>query len=671
MKLTLVASALTIALASGASAQSWNGYGGNAQHSAVYTGPSQTVGKVHWQAPLDDSPSYFGGSVIIHYASVMITRSNTVIHGYRFTTTVNGNPDYDNWRVIARNAETGYQLWQLTTDYSAPLVYPTDWTSVFPLTLCPVGGGSTGLVSGAAGGSIVVRTSADAASSAANRYVFYTTLQDFNNHEAAYSPIKINTPLTADSEGNVYFGYDVTAPIPSNLSSLGTGGVAKVNATTGQAIFRSIESLGIDSSLTRPAMNAAPALSSDGTAVYFGLTGGDAVLAKLSTTSLSATAHVQLFDPSVSGGTAFLIDESSAAPMVGPDGHVFLGVFGNQWRESHGWMLQFDANLDQRDASSKLYPVGSFGWDDTPSVVPVSIVPSYKGKASYLILTKYNNYDDDGSDAGADGSNKVAVIDPTSNSITKDRQSGIPVMNEILTVLSPTLSKDDPQHPNSRAEWCINSAAVDVNKRGAIVNCEDGHLYRWNFVTNTLSEALDLQPPTGEAYTSTAIGPDGQLYAINNAILFAVGDPAKASAVSVYQGTAGSGALQDIWYLDGSTYSTGSVNSSTGQEAAIEADFVFSNSSINGLSVSSYEAAATGASGFIYAYNYTSKSFVLLSSGFLSTSQTLLVGSTSSNGSQFLGPGGMVRILVRAVVPPHVSTQPFRLATDQITCGVN
>jgi len=31
---------------------------------------------------------------------------------------------------------------------------------------------------------------------------------------------------------------------------------------------------------------------------------------------------------------------------------------------------------------------------------------------------------------------------------------------------------------------------------------------------------LRLAPPTGEAYTSTAIGPDGAVYAINNAVLF-------------------------------------------------------------------------------------------------------------------------------------------------------
>jgi hypothetical protein len=45
-------------------------------------------------------------------------------------------------------------------------------------------------------------------------------------------------------------------------------------------------------------------------------------------------------------------------------------------------------------------------------------------------------------------------------------------------------------------------------------------VYRWNFDTNTLSAGLTLAPPTGEAYTPTLVGPDGAVYAINNARLF-------------------------------------------------------------------------------------------------------------------------------------------------------
>jgi len=56
-----------------------------------------------------------------------------------------------------------------------------------------------------------------------------------------------------------------------------------------------------------------------------------------------------------------------------------------------------------------------------------------------------------------------------------------------------------------------------------LVNSEDGKLSRWDLSANTLSESVILTTGIGEAYTPTAIGVDGTVYAINNAILFAVG----------------------------------------------------------------------------------------------------------------------------------------------------
>jgi hypothetical protein len=56
-----------------------------------------------------------------------------------------------------------------------------------------------------------------------------------------------------------------------------------------------------------------------------------------------------------------------------------------------------------------------------------------------------------------------------------------------------------------------------------IVNSEDGTLYRWDLGSNTLAEKIHLNPPRAEAYTPTLIGPDGTVYAINDATLYAVG----------------------------------------------------------------------------------------------------------------------------------------------------
>jgi hypothetical protein len=91
-------------------------------------------------------------------------------------------------------------------------------------------------------------------------------------------------------------------------------------------------------------------------------------------------------------------------------------------------------------------------------------------------------------------------------------------MKEAMTVLSPVL---DPH--GARYEWCINSAVVDPADDSVIVNSEAGIVYRWDLTTNKLVEEMRLNAPRPEGYTPTIIGPDGTVYAINNATLYAIG----------------------------------------------------------------------------------------------------------------------------------------------------
>jgi hypothetical protein len=219
-------------------------------------------------------------------------------------------------------------------------------------------------------------------------------------------------------------------------------------------------------------------------------------------------------DPNT-GNAAVLFDDGTASPTVGPDGDVYYGVLENPFGSNHlrGWMLHFDGGLAQ------VKTPGAFGWDDTVSIVPAGAVPSYHGGSLYLVLSKYNNY----VEGGGDGVNRVAVLDP--NATMADPVTGATVMNEVITIAGPTPDPGNigPNSPNPVREWCINSGAVDVAGRCALVNNEDGRLYRWDFITNTLSQTAILTAGIGEAYTPTVVGPDGTVYAINDAILFAVG----------------------------------------------------------------------------------------------------------------------------------------------------
>ena len=154
---------------------------------------------------------------------------------------------------------------------------------------------------------------------------------------------------------------------------------------------------------------------------------------------------------------------------------------------------------------------------DTPSVVDAGLVASYHGTSKYLIISKYNNYIGLGT---GDGHNRVAILDPNVTEPDPILPSTL-VMREVITQLGPT---HDPGFPKGAVrEWCINTAAVDPYTRAVMVNSEDGKLYRWDLTSNTLSEKIKLSQGIGEAYTPTVIGTDGTVYAINNAILNAVG----------------------------------------------------------------------------------------------------------------------------------------------------
>ena len=153
-------------------------------------------------------------------------------------------------------------------------------------------------------------------------------------------------------------------------------------------------------------------------------------------------------------------------------------------------------------------------------MVRASAVPSYTGASSYLILTKYNNYAGSGT---GDGVNKVAILDPFAPMQDEYATTPVTVMKEVITVTGVT-SNPSAGFPNAVREWCINTAAIDPQTKSALVNSEDGFIYRWDFTTNSLRQSLRLTSGRGEAYTPTVIGSDGTVYAINDAILFAIGN---------------------------------------------------------------------------------------------------------------------------------------------------
>lgn len=477
----------------------WLNFGGNAQHEALSAVATQTFSKIVWQTPVDLAPKYSTqGYLLVHYGSPVITAKNTVILPVKTAS----DPVY---RFEARNGADGKLIWSENTDYIMP---PYRWTPTYNVSLTP----NNRIYAPGAGGKVFYRDDADASTGTLKSLVFYGEASYTANKAALDKAIIINTPISSDAQSNVYFGFIASAGNAAGLSS----GIVRIG-TDGKMNTVSIAAIAPGTGVAKVATNSSIAVSKDQKTLYVvvndnfvpGLRQTGYLLA-LDSTTLALKSKVQLIDPNEKGA-ANISDDSTASPLVAPDGDVYIGVLEKTYgtHNARGWLLHFNADLSQ------IKTPGSFGWDITPSIVPANLVASYKGSSLYLLMVKYNNYERAGS---GDGMNQIAILDPHAEQ--DDKIAPVKTMKEVLTLLGPT---PDPNVPGGFIEWCVNTAAVDPFTKSVIVNSEDGILYRWDLTTNTLTEKIRLTSGLGESYTPTAVGADGKVYAINNAVLFAIG----------------------------------------------------------------------------------------------------------------------------------------------------
>ncbi len=476
-----------------ASAQTggWLTHSHDDHHTALSTVQSQDLDTIHWSVPVDLNPPQ--GTIYIHYGSPLVTPANTVIVPVKTGT--------NSFRVEAHAGGTGALIWMHKTGYQVP-------TAGFTPGMGPTIFGDL-LYIPDSGGRVMVRKNPDSATGGFSELYFFGEA-NFKADPTAYEQnVLIDTPLTTDASGNLYFGFIVTGSTPLNLAS----GIARITPK-GLGSWVSAATVSGDSNITQVATSCAPALSNDGTTVYVVVNGESyGYLLALNSSTLGLEASVLLKDPA-SGLDAFIYSGSSATPTVGPDGDVYFGVLENPFpsHNDRGWMLHFSSDLSQTKIP------GSFGWDDTPSIVPASLVASYKGKSSYLLMTKYNNYANIGT---GNGKNRIAILDPNAEQDDPIIHT-TKVMRQVITILGVT---PDPGTGIKGAvrEWCINTAAVDPFTNSVLANSEDGKLYRWDLTNNSFSQRITLSSGIGEAYTPTLIGADGTAYAINDAVLYAVG----------------------------------------------------------------------------------------------------------------------------------------------------
>lgn len=478
----------------------WWNFGRDAQHAAQSGVATQPLNRILWQARVDLAPVLSpNGSLLIHYGSPVITSRNTVLLPVK-TGASNG------FRVEAHAGANGALLWSADTDYLLP---PHGWVPSYNIALTQ----GNRLYFPGAGGKLHYRDDADNPNGAVGSVAFYGN-DVYDLARAQYdATVIINTPLTIDPAGNVYFGFVVTGANAAGLTS----GIARVTPG-GAGTWVAARAASGNAAIGKVATNSAPALSNDLATLYVAVTTTppapdhpSGMLVALDAQTLGPRGAIELRDPKT-GALAWISDNGTASPTVGPDGDVYYGVLESDTPNHNfrGWLLHYDAALRETRTP------GAFGWDDTVSNVPASMVPQYAGPSSYLLAAKYNNYAGVGT---GDGRNRMAILDPRQSQADAISPT-VSVMREVLTILGPTPTAGPP---GAVREWCINTVAVDPLTSSVMVNSEDGRLYRWYLPANAFTEQVRFNNGYAEAYTPTSIGPDGAVYAINNSVLFAVG----------------------------------------------------------------------------------------------------------------------------------------------------
>jgi hypothetical protein len=438
---------------------------------------------------------------------------------------------------------------------------------------------------------------------------FYMSLADYATNPAAFmNRIYINSPLVADTNGAVFFSFHTSGTAPAPLSTT-NGGFVRIGPD-GNATYVLAGAAAGDRVSYKSVHNCAPALSNDGATLYVVTQNGlICYILGLDSTTLATKYKARLLTPT--GATTKPSDASTASPAVGPDGDVYLGVDGSYL---YGVMLHWSADLATRKLAS------AFGWDYTPAIVPAYIVKDYRGPSSYLLLSKYNDYNH--------GVYRVALLDPN----VPESGFAAKVMREVATM----------QGPISGKEFCLNTPAVNIPTASVFTPSEDGRIYRWNLESNSFAEAISLTLGFGEPYVPTVIGPDGAIYTINGSRLFAV-DSLTNLSICAY-----SSAPDDR-------------NVIIGQSVTFTA--IVTNPAANG-------PVPTGAVGFFDGTNQIG-SDVLLADGIASTSTTNLSATAHFINVAYRGDGSYPTGMVTLVQRVHAKTSTLVITSRVPVIGSN
>ncbi len=459
-------------------------FAGNAQHTGNFPVAAQRLSSLHWTAPVDlDNTGEYA-----HYGEPLVTPSNTVIIPVKIST--------NTFEIIAYDGPTGRLKYILTNDFvQVPF---SGWIATYQPVLAYPNGILTLCYPGAGGTVYYLQNPDSGTPGAPSQVCFYTNLSAYQGNSSYKTAVYINTPITSDTNGDLFFGFRVQLTVQNAPA---TNGFARIDAS-GNGSYVAAPTAANDSTMAYTAHNVAPALSLDGSTVYVVPFASDytCYLVGLNTTNLSTKYRVKLVDPTVNQ-FAQIQEDGTSSPTVGPDGDVFFGIWDTG---SIGVLLHYSGDLQT------VKTPGAFGWDNTVAIVPTNMLPGYNGPSSYLLFSKYNYY--------STGDNKIALLDPNAPQLdSHPARAGFTEMRELLTVPGFTYGGA------SVREWCVNTAAVDPATHSIFASSEDGQIYRWNVASNGIAEVVPLTAGISEPYVPVCVGPDGGVYTLNGGFIFALG----------------------------------------------------------------------------------------------------------------------------------------------------
>ena len=232
--------------------------------------------------------------------------------------------------------------------------------------------------------------------------------------------------------------------------------------------------------------------------------------------------------PTGKKGDGRVLDDSTSAVVVAPDGSVYYGAY-TRYNYAQGHMMRWSSSGVYLPANNDALSGFQFGWDITPGIYPYT---APDGSSTFAVITKENHYGDVGSYC-----NDATICPPdrTATNPGYPEQYFIAATNPDLSVRWRFQNKNTnscgynnqgvftctSDHPFG-FEWCVNAPGVDVNGT-VFANSEDGNLYELDRNGNLVNQVF-TNLAVGAAYTPLSIGPDGKIYTQNNGHLFVVGN---------------------------------------------------------------------------------------------------------------------------------------------------